>query len=246
MQGKTDVAEKINIRYDNADMLLSRNAILRHFKEGTIVIDPFDERKLKTTSYDVTLGDFFWRETHPEGRASVHNLYDEISTKNVWRGPYEAETAGVIMERLSTNFKNIKPNNKLIMLRPGETILAHTQEFIGGREKVVTKMYARSSMGRNFVEVCKDAGWGDVGYFNRWTMEVTNNSQYFTIPLVVGRRIGQIVFYEVEPLTNTSDYVAEGGKYQSSQNLEELKKTWSPHQMVPQMHKDWEVKQDVV
>ena len=222
-------------------MLLSRNAILRHFKEGNIVIDPFDERKLKTTSYDVSLGDFFWRETHPEGRASVHNLYDEVSTKNVWRGPYQAEIAGVISERLSMNFKNIKPDNKLIMLRPRETILAHTEEFIGGREKIVTKMYARSSMGRNFVEVCKDAGWGDIGYFNRWTMEVTNNSQYFTIPLVVGRRIGQIVFYEVEPLTDTPDYVAEGGKYQRSQDLEELKAIWSPHQMIPQMHKDWEV-----
>lgn len=226
-------------------MLLSRNAILRHLKEGNIIIDPFDDRKLKTTSYDVTLGDFFWREQHPEGRATVHNLYDEVSTKNVWRGPYESEGAGVIMERLGMDFKNIKPDNKIILLRPGETILGHTQEFIGGRNKVVTKMYARSSMGRNFVEVCKDAGWGDIGYFNRWTMEITNNSQYFTIPLVAGRRIGQIVFYEVEPLTDAPDYVGEGGKYQRSQDLTELKATWSPHQMIPQMHKDWEIVADI-
>ena len=222
-------------------MLLSRNAILRHFKEGTIVIDPFDDRKLKTTSYDITLGEWFWREGHPEGRMTIHNLYDEASTKNVWQGPHESEDAGMVMERLGMQFKNVKPDNQIILLRPGETILAHTQEFIGGRHNVVTKMYARSSLGRNFVEVCKDAGWGDIGYFNRWTMEVTNNSQHFTIPLVVGRRIGQIVFYEVEPLTDVPDYVGEGGKYQVSQNLEELKRTWTPHMMIPQMHKDWEV-----
>ena len=222
-------------------MLLSRNAILRHYREGTIVIDPFDERKLKTTSYDVSLGEWFWREAHPEGRATVHNIYDEASTKRVWQGPFQAENMTHVRERLAMPLKNIHEHDRIVLLRPGETILAHTEEFIGGREKVVAKMYARSSLGRNFVEVCKDAGWGDIGYFNKWTMEVTNNSQYFTIPLVVGRRIGQIVFYEVEPLKKTPDYVKDGGKYQKSQDIEEVKKSWHPDMMIPQMHKDWEV-----
>lgn len=223
-------------------MLLSRDAILRHWKAGFIVIEPFDERKLKTTSYDITLGGWYWKEKHPDGGATIHNLYDEDSTKQVWTGPHQAEPAREVMERTRVSFKNIKPDEKVILLRPGETILAHTDEFIGGREKVVAKMYARSSLGRNFVEVCKDAGWGDLGYFNRWTMEVTNNSQYFTIPLVVGRRIGQMVFYEVEPLRQSPDYVSEGGKYQLSQEIDEVKRSWNPHMMIPQMHKDWEVK----
>lgn len=222
-------------------MLLSRDAILRHIKEGNIIIDPFDERKLKTTSYDVSLGEWFWREGHPEGRATIHNLYDENSTKKVWQGPYQSEIASEVSKRLGDRLVNIKPYDKIILLRPGETILAHTQEFIGGRKKVVGKMYARSSLGRNFVEVCKDAGWGDVGYFNRWTMEVTNNSQYFTVPLVVSRRIGQMVFYEVEPLKQAPDYVKEGGKYQKSDDIAEVKKSWHPEMMIPQMHKDWEV-----
>lgn len=224
-------------------MLLSRPGILRHLKEGHIIIDPFDERKLKTTSYDVSLGEWFWREAHPEGRATLHNIYDESSTRTVWKGPYQAELSQTIGERAGVDLKNIKPSDKIVLLRPGETILAHTEEFIGGRKKIVAKMYARSSLGRNFIEVCKDAGWGDIGYFNRWTMEVTNNSQYFTIPLVVSRRIGQMVFYEVEPLPETTDYVAEGGKYQLSQEIEQLKKSWHPEQMIPRMHLDWEVTQ---
>lgn len=222
-------------------MLLSRNAILRHMQKGSIVIDPFDERKLKTTSYDVSLGEWFWREGNPEGRATVHNVYDEESTRRVWQGPFRAVPADRVRERLGTSLNNISRDSKIVLLRPRETILAHTEEFIGGRDSVVTKMYARSSLGRNFVEVCKDAGWGDVGYFNRWTMEVTNNSQYFTIPLVVGRRIGQIVFYEVEPLARATDYVAEQGKYQKSQDLQEVKRSWRPEMMIPQMHLDWEV-----
>ena len=223
-------------------MLLSRDAILRHIKEGNIIVDPFDERKLKTTSYDVSLGEWFWREGHPEGRATIHNFYDENSTKRVWQGPSQSELASEVSKRLGVELANIKPYDKIITLRPGETILAHTEEFIGGRNCVVGKMYARSSLGRNFVEVCKDAGWGDVGYFNRWTMEVTNNSQYFTVPLVAGRRIGQMVFYEVEPLKQSLDYVKEGGKYQRSQDIGEVKRTWQPEMMIPRMHLDWEVR----
>jgi len=225
--------------YDLIIMLLSRDAILRHMKGGTVIIDPFDERYLNTTSYDVTLGGWFWRESHPSGKATVHNIYDESSTKKVWEGPFEAEPAEKVEERLGIKLKNLHKVDRIIIIGPKETILGHTREFIGGKDKVVGKMYARSSMGRNFVEVCKDAGWGDVGYFNRWTMEITNNSQHYSIPLVVGRRIAQIVFYEVEPLV--SDYVEEGGKYQTSHSLDELKERWTPEMMVPRMHLDWDV-----
>ncbi len=225
-------------------MLLSRDLILKHLERGTIIINPFDERKLKTTSYDVSLGEWFWRENHPAGRASVHNMYDEESTKKVWTGPFRAEPVGDLKDRLGFEIKNIPHEARVIVLGPGETILAHTEEFIGGRDIVVAKMYARSSLGRNFVEVCKDAGWGDVGYFNRWTMEITNNSQHYSIPLVVGRRIAQMVFYEVAPLRHKpTDYVAEKGKYQDSSELEELKKSWNPHMMTPKMHLDWEIKE---
>ena len=131
---------------------------------------------------------------------------------------------------------------RVILLGPGETVLGHTIEFIGGRDICVAKMYARSSLGRNFIEVCKDAGWGDIGYVNRWTMEITNNSQHFTIPLVAGRRIAQMVFYEVDPLKRGKDYVAEKGKYQHASDLKKLKKDWNPQMMLPKMHLDWEAR----
>jgi len=225
-------------------MLLSQRQILDHKEKGNIIIEPFNERQMNTTSYDVTLGDWFWREKAPKGRHTIHNLYDEESTKSVWSGPFEAELAKDLRSEWKVELKNIPDDAGVIVLEPGETVLAHTREFIGGRNICVAKMYARSSMGRNFVEVCKDAGWGDVGYFNRWTMEVTNNSRYFSIPLVVGRRVAQMVFYEVAPLDKKEiDYVGEGGKYQTSQDLEELKQAWNPQLMIPQMHRDWEVKE---
>lgn len=221
-------------------MLLSQKAILRHFKKGNIIIDPFDERKLKTTSYDISLGCWYFKERHPEGRTTIHNVYDEKSTRIVWDGPHRAEPAKNLAEKNDMKLRNIRPEEKIILLGPKETILAHTEEFIGGRNVCVAKMYARSSLGRNFIEVCKDAGWGDIGYFNRWTMEITNNSQYFTIPLVVGRRIAQIVFYEVEPLPNKKNDYAADGKYQLSQDIQLVKDTWRPEMMIPKMHLDWE------
>lgn len=224
-------------------MLLSQEQILKHLEQGTIVIDPFNPKQLKTTSYDVTLGEWYFREKTPGDDSAIYNMYDETHTAQVWEGPFEAEKVSDLLERLDIDFRNVPKDARAILLGPHETILAHTKEFIGGKDVVVAKMHARSSMGRNFLEVCKDAGWGDVGYFNRWTMQITNNSQHYTIPLIVGRRIAQIIFYEVSPLTDKkTDYVGEGGKYQTSQELEKMKQEWKPEMMLPQMHLDWEVK----
>jgi deoxycytidine triphosphate deaminase len=46
--------------------LLSDLAIKRAMKRGDIVIEPFNPSNLATTSYDVTLGPYFFRETNPE------------------------------------------------------------------------------------------------------------------------------------------------------------------------------------
>ncbi len=224
-------------------MLLSRDKILEHLKLGNIVIEPFQEFNLKTTSYDVTLGEWYFREGHPGGAATIHNVYDEDSTRKVWTGPFQAEGAVDLEERLGLKLKNVGPEDKVVLLGPGETILGHTEQFVGGRNICVAKMYSRSSLGRNFIEVCKDAGWGDIGYFNRWTMEITNNSRYFSIPLVVGRRIAQMVFYEVAPLeSNRSDYALDKGKYQQTNELDEMIRTWEPKMMIPKMHLDKEVR----
>ena len=46
--------------------LLSNKAILRHIDGGKIVIHPFDKANLSTSSYDVTLGEYYYREAAPE------------------------------------------------------------------------------------------------------------------------------------------------------------------------------------
>lgn len=206
-------------------------------KKGTITIDAFDPKNLGNASYDVTLGEHFYREHAPEGGDAVFNLYDEAATYRVWGKKHET---AVPLGR--DDMPGMKAKDLVIWLAPGETVLAHTQEFIGGTETVDTMLKARSSSARNFISVCKCSGWGDVGYVNRWTMQITNNSRFHRIPLVVGRRIAQIIFFEVEPLADQGNAGAyhkkADSKYQATANLKKLKKSWKPADMLPKMWKD--------
>jgi dCTP deaminase len=222
-------------------MALSDRRILEEMKNGDIVISPFEREQLATSSYDVTLGEWFFREQPPQYNHALYNIWSKNHMEHVW-GAGKVERAVVAKEAFKKyNFEwdGIHPSDKVIILRPGETILAHTNEYIGGKEHITTMMKARSSMGRNFIEVCKCAGWGDVGYVNRWTMEITNNSKNYIIPLVVGRRIAQIIFFETGPVLAT-DYT-KTGKYASSTNLAELKKKWKPEDMLPKLWVDRDI-----
>lgn len=220
--------------------LLSDKRIIEHMGEGNIVIDPFVEENLGTASYDVSLGRYHYREQGPDTERIIYSPWSETDVRKVWGEP---QTAVIASEHFPSNNmdipEGINESDEVIMIKAGETILCHTEEFLGGRNVVTTMMKARSTVGRNFIEVCKCAGWGDVGYINRWTMEITNNSMRYTIPLVVGRRIAQLAFFEVG-VTLGGDYSLKG-KYQSTTDLEELRRGWKPDDMLPKMWKDREV-----
>jgi deoxycytidine triphosphate deaminase len=99
-------------------------------------------------------------------------------------------------------------------------------------------MQARSTWGRNGVAVCLDAGWGDPGYINRWTMEIYNMNQHHSVVLPVGERIAQIVFYHTGPVDG--QYKQISGKYQTDTDgdLPKLMQEWRPEHMLPRGYKD--------
>jgi len=219
-------------------MTLSDKNILKHLELGNVIIDPFRKDNLATSSYDVSLGEFYFREQKAEDEMRIYNIYSKKHTERVWgTEPYRAKRAKDVLREYE--LEGINDDDRVILIGPGETILAHTEEFIGGQNTITTMMKARSSMGRSFIEVCKCAGWGDVGYTNRWTMEITNNSRHYMIPLVVGRRIAQMIFFEVGPILK-NDY-RKGGKYHSNANLSETKKEWNAQMMLPRLYKDRDI-----
>lgn len=216
--------------------LLSREMILRHLKEGNIFIEPFNIRNLNTISYDVRLGEnYFEEKPFRASHRRVLNPFDSEHIERYWGKPQKAIIATDWMAENGL-LKNIKLDDKIIIIGPGECILAHTQEFIGGRNCVTTEMRARSSMGRIGITVCKCAGWGDLGFCNRWTMEVSNHLKDTSIVLVVGMRVAQIPFYQVDSIDES--YSSSGGQYQITNDVKKMIETWSPYSMLPKFNRD--------
>lgn len=75
---------------------------------------------------------------------SIYNPYSEKMVARVW-GKVQlqhAVSAGEWMREHGVCLENIGEDDEIIWVGPGETILGHTNEFIGGRESVTTMMKA--------------------------------------------------------------------------------------------------------
>ena len=218
--------------------VFSNTQIKNAIAEGHIVCHPFIEENLAGSSIDVTLGQWFYR-TERTGTSGFYNPFDKADVDRYFSGPYRAEVHKVWAKKNGRQlFEGIPANHPIIVLRPGERILAHTHEFIGIKAPGTSTLQARSTWGRNGISACIDAGWGDPGYVNRWTMEIYNLNQHESVVLPVGERIAQMVFYETGPVDG--EYKGLSGKYQSgkSHQLERLIKNWRPEHMLPQAYKD--------
>lgn len=190
-------------------MLLSDKRILEEMHNGNIIIEPFDERHLGTNSYDCRLGNRYYRAV--QGQTFMIDDTDDIAA--MWGAPLSAASR--------------------IIIEPGETILAHTVETVGGRRGFLAKMHARSTTARWTLSVCRCAGVGDVGYVSKWTMEISNHSQN-VLMIPVGYRIAQMVF----------EYVGETDKeYHSSSHSGNYGRDWHVKDMLPQSLKEWDRKE---
>jgi dCTP deaminase len=202
-------------------MLLSDRDIKEGIKNGSILITPFNEKQLNNVSYDLTVGDTWVKYLH--SNSMDKRAIDVRNPKEAFRvkkgGGYD--------------------------LKPGERILGHSREFAGGtgklfcEGKVVTSfVQATSTAGRIGLTACLCAGWGDVGYANRWTLEILNVSPY-RIFIPVGVVLAQICF----ELVNVPDklYGKDTGSYQgASSDARELEADWSPERhMIPRPMKEY-------
>lgn len=205
---------------------------------GHIVIYPYIEQYINGSSVDVTLGSWYFR-TESSTKSTIYNPFDEHDVHRYFDGPNQAKTHQQWCESHGIKMlAGIPADHPVIILGAGERILAHTNEFIGIKAPGTSTMQARSTWGRNGVAVCLDAGWGDPGYINRWTMEIYNMNKHHSVVLPVGERIAQIVFHETGPVEG--EYSELSGKYQefSGDDLPNLISSWRPEQMLPRAYRD--------
>ena len=216
----------------------SNTQIKQAINYGHIVFHPFNEKHIAGSSVDVTLGHNYYR-TERAKEHPIYNPFDEVDVQRYFEGALKAVPHKEWCDENGIKpLKGIPLNHPVIPIRPGERILAHTHEFIGIKAPGTSTMQARSTWGRNGIAVCLDAGWGDPGYINRWTMEVYNMNQYETVLLPVGERIAQMVFYDTGQVD--SEYKKLSGKYQTddSMDLNTIIKNWRPEHMLPRAYND--------
>ena len=213
----------------------SNQQIKKGLQSGQIVCHPLIEANIRGASLDITLGQSYYR-TKVATDYPFYNPFSKEDVLDYFVGPLQAIEHGRWAEKAKVQpLKNIPLNHPVIALKPGERILAHTNEFVGIRPPGACNMLARSTWGRNGLAVCFDAGWGDPGYINRWTMEIYNLNQYHSLVLPIGERIAQIIFYHTGEVEG--DY-ARSGKYQTSDDLAKIMANWHPSQMLPKAYLD--------
>jgi len=211
--------------------ILSDTEILEELN-GDVVIHPFNQLQLGPNSYDVTLGEYYYTPQvdtlpeffHPENGIQTIQYWGVTSGKH-----YGAHTAAVATSKRMAERLGINIGDKYIIIPPGHVILAHTNEFIGGRNHITTSLHSRSTMGRSCISICKCSGFGDIGYWNRYTLEIENHGLAPAI-LTVGQRVGQIAFHRTGRVTTSYE---KRGQYQGHDNIDDVMSAWNPLCMIP-------------
>lgn len=220
----------------------SNTEIREAIKDGRIVSIPYNPDHVSEASLDFTLGYYFYKQEYQPEASGIYNPFDKEEVERYFKGPLEAMPHAEWCKKYDKPlFKNVPKDHPIIVLRPGERILAHTHEFVGIRTHGgAAEVKSRSSWGRNGVAICFDAGWVDPGYINRITLEIYNLNMHESVVLPVGERVGQLVFHQTGPVEGGYAEGRDGmsGKYQHTDDLDELIASWKPEMMLPRSYKD--------
>lgn len=161
-------------------MILSDKTILKMLDEKSLVINPVTKDQIQPASVDIRLGNTF-------------SVVDDTPSN-------------IITLESQINYKTITTDTYLIM--PGEFVLATTMEYFELPDNLTAFVEGRSSLGRMGLFI-QNAGWVDPGFKGEITLELYNANRC-AIELKAGRRVGQLVFAEMDD-TALNPY---NGKYQ--------------------------------
>ena len=142
--------------------VLTDGKMIQEIQSGVIIIDDFDPGRLNPNSYNLRLGNKVLVYTDEVLDAKKKNNYKEI----------------------------IIPEDGMIF-KPGELYIAETIERTFGGPYIPV-LEGRSSIGRLGVYIHVTAGWGDIGFNGKWTLEI---STVKPVKLYPGMEICQYTLY---------------------------------------------------
>lgn len=100
--------------------------------------------------------------------------------------------------------------NFYFALEPGQFILASSVETFNLPNNIAAEYKLKSSLARNGLQHLL-AGWCDPGWNNsKLTLEFKNVTEHHTLILRPGMKIGQMVFWECDPVKNENSYAIKG------------------------------------
>lgn len=148
-----------------------------------------DFNQINSASIDIRLGKFILKEIPPEFAGTILDFRarDKMNTQRLELDDEEG-----------------------FILRPGEFILAESAEIFNLPYYLSCEYKLKSSMARIGLEHL-NAGWCDAGWHGSvLTLELKNLTNFHSIRIRPGDAIGQMVFFEHEPVPHDKSYAARG------------------------------------
>ncbi len=161
-------------------MIISDKTLVKLLDSHALGISQLENNQIQPASIDIRLGNTF-------------SIVEDMSS-------------GIITLEDKIEYKTIKTDTYILL--PGQFVLATTMEYVSLPDNLTAFVEGRSSLGRLGLFI-QNAGWVDPGFEGEITLELFNANRC-AIELKAGRRIGQLVFAEMDD-TALQPYM---GKYQ--------------------------------
>lgn len=169
-------------------MILSYVELLKLVEAG--VIEGADPECINSASVDIHLG-------------------NKILVEKLQRGP--GEPLPVQLDKKGTlEFVEHTMDANGFTLLPGQFILAQSSEIFNLPSHISAEYKLKSSMARIGLEHL-NAGWCDAGWHGSvLTLELKNVTEFHSITIRPGDRIGQMVFFAHTPVPDHGSYATRG------------------------------------
>lgn len=149
-------------------MILSDKTIQSLLISKQLQIEPLEKEQIQPASVDIRLGDTFSK--------------------------IDSEFHPVVKMDSELTYQTVQAESYI--LEPGHFVLATTLEYFTLPNNVTAFVEGRSSIGRLGLFI-QNAGWVDPGFEGEITLELFNASNC-PIELTTGRRVGQLVFAQLD------------------------------------------------